>query len=62
MPTIKEELTHYKNEAVKAHMLLDAIQKALDGEEPSDFELSFGIVREVYDLKQLLNIGTHYTE
>lgn len=38
------------NEIVMQDMILSAIQNAVDGVEPSDFELSYPIVRDVWDL------------
>jgi hypothetical protein len=34
-------------------MILIAIENVLDGNEPSDFEMSFDIVRRVWDLKEI---------
>ena len=36
-------------------MIINAIGEALDGEKPSDFELSFPIVRQAYEMYYLLN-------
>lgn len=41
-----------ENEYVLFGYLLDSIAMALDGEEPRDLAMSFGIVREVWELKQ----------
>ena len=41
----------YKNEVVMQNMLLDSIQRIIDGKEVSDFELSFPIIQSVADLK-----------
>ena len=52
----KEKDSHgvsYRAKWAEAEMILDAIGAALDGEEPSDFELSFPLVRKAYDLYQL---------
>ena len=40
----------YKSKWILAETIINAIGEALDGEEPSDFELSFPIVRKAYDL------------
>ena len=37
---------------IEAEMIINAIGEALDGEEPSDFELSYPIVRKAYDMYQ----------
>ena len=42
-----------ENKLIHVEMLLYAIVEALKGKEPSDFELSFGIVRDVWDLYNL---------
>lgn len=42
--------TSYMARWVESEMLINAIGKALDGEEPSDFEMSFPIVRKAYDM------------
>jgi len=34
----------------KSEMILMAVARALDGEEPSDFELSFPVVRKAWDM------------
>ena len=49
-----DELKSCKNELVMAEMLLGAIEMALGGVEPSDFELSFPIVRDVWDMHCLI--------
>ena len=40
----------YKAKWIEAEMIINAIGEALDGEEPSDFELSYPIVRKAFDL------------
>uniref|UniRef100_A0A6M3KXZ2 Uncharacterized protein n=1 Tax=viral metagenome TaxID=1070528 RepID=A0A6M3KXZ2_9ZZZZ len=42
----------YEAKWIEAEMILDAISAALDGEEVSDFEMSFPIVMRVVDLVQ----------
>ena len=49
--------TSTEGQLLLANVLLDAIELALDGKEPSDFELSFPIVRRVVDLYEM-----HQTE
>ena len=39
-----------ENRWIQAEMIISAISGALDGEEPSDFELSFLIVRKAWDI------------
>ena len=43
------------NEIVMQDMILNAIQNAVDGVEPSDFELSYSIVRDVWEAVQEKN-------
>ena len=38
----------YKSKWIEAEMIINAIGNALDGEKPSDFELSFPIVRKAF--------------
>ena len=45
----QEIINDWENEAIMANMILGAIEVALDGREPSDFEMSFPIVRQVYE-------------
>ena len=45
--------TSTEGQLLLANVLLDAIELALDGKEPSDFELSFPIVRRVVDLYEM---------
>ena len=40
----------YKAKWIEAEMLLNAVGLALDGEKPSDFELSFFIVQKAWDM------------
>jgi hypothetical protein len=40
----------YEARWIESSMIINAIGEAMDGEEPSDFELSFPIVRQAYDL------------
>lgn len=40
----------YRAKWVESEMLINAIGEALDGEEPSDFEQSYPIVRKAMDL------------
>lgn len=47
---IKKEAMQLKSELAEVHAILEAIQDALDGKEPSDFMLSFPVVRQVQDL------------
>nr|MBC8360919.1 hypothetical protein [Candidatus Desulfatibia profunda] len=44
------KLRNIESDYVYLGALMDAVGLALDGEEPSDFMLSFPIVRRVYDL------------
>lgn len=44
-----ENCRRYENESIMYMMLLDAIHKIINGQEVTDFELSFSSVREVYD-------------
>jgi len=44
----------YKSKWIQAEMIINAIGEALDGEEPSDFELSFPIVRKAFEVYQHL--------
>ena len=39
--------TEYKS---KSEMILNAVARALDGDEPSDFELSFPVVKKAWDM------------
>ena len=48
----KEISSYIESQLALQDMLLSAIEDTLAGKEPSDFELSFGIVRHVYDLVQ----------
>jgi len=45
----------YKSKWIEAEMVLNAVGSALDGEEPSDFELSFPIVRKAWDIYHAAN-------
>lgn len=45
-------LRDLKNELTQSNAVLEAINQILDGGEPSDFMLSFPMVRKVWDLKQ----------
>ena len=38
-----------ENAYIEQGVLLEAIETILDGKEPSDFEMSYPIVRRVYD-------------
>ncbi len=40
----------YEAKWVQVEVILDAVDHALDNEEPSDFEMSFPIVRKAFDL------------
>ena len=44
------ELRNLESDYIYLGSLMDAVGQALDGKEPSDFMLSFPIVRRVYDL------------
>jgi hypothetical protein len=57
--------TSYESKWIFSEMLLNAVGEALDGEQPSDFELSFPVVRKAYDLylegrapNQSMNLNT----
>jgi len=43
----------YKSKWIEAEMIINAIGEALDGEELSDFELSFPVVRKAFDMYHL---------
>ena len=45
----------YRAKWIEAEMIINAIGEALDGEEQSDFELSYPIVRKAFDLYVTLN-------
>lgn len=47
----------YKAQWIQAEMIINAIGDALDGEEPSDFELSFPIVRKAWDVRHEADPG-----
>ena len=49
--------TSIEGQLLLVNVLLEAIELVLDGKEPSDFELSFPIVRRVADLYEM-----HQTE
>ena len=40
----------YEARWIESEMIINAIGEALDGEEPSDFEMSYPIVRKAHDL------------
>ena len=44
----------YKAKWIEAEMIINAIGSALEGEEPSDFELSYPIVRKAWDIWNIL--------
>jgi len=43
----------YKSKWIEAEMIINAIGEALDGEEVSDFELSYPIVQKAFDMHHL---------
>ena len=45
----------YKHKLVQAEMIISAIEMALDGELPTDFELSFSIIRKAWDTWNIAN-------
>ena len=47
---LKARLRNLESDYVYLGALMDAVGLALDGKEPSDFMLSFPVVRRVYDL------------
>ena len=47
---LKARLRNLESDYVYLDALMDAVGLVLDGKEPSDFVLSFPIVRRVYDL------------
>jgi hypothetical protein len=51
----KESDFYITNQLTLAESIIENIQSILDGKEVSDFDLSFGVVREVADLKQGLD-------
>jgi len=51
----EKDSQYFQSQYVQAEMLLDSIEMALDGKEPSDFALSFPIVRRVWDACYTLN-------
>lgn len=40
-----------ENDRIMFGMIIDAINNILDGGEPTDFEMSFGVVMRVMELK-----------
>lgn len=47
---LKEKVRRLQSEIVLSDGIIDSINQILEGNEVSDFALSFGIVRDVYDL------------
>ena len=43
-----------ENNLIEANMIINAVGMALDGEEVSDFELSYPVVRKAQDFEQML--------
>ncbi len=50
---LRDRITELENYSVLQGTILGGIKIILDGEEPSDFELSFPEVRQVQDLYDL---------
>jgi len=50
--SLKMQLKQLLNDYVSQGAILEAIEQVLDGQEPSDFMLSFPIVRRVWDVIQ----------
>ena len=48
--SFKASLPDFESKWIEAEMILKAVARALDGEEPSDFELSFPVVRKAWDM------------
>ena len=40
----------FESKWIESEMILNAVGMALDGDEPSDFELSFPVVRKAWDM------------
>jgi hypothetical protein len=55
----KESEFLLKNQLVMSESIIESIQTILDGEEVSDFALSFGIIREVFDIVSQNKILEH---
>ena len=49
---LKKEIRGLKKGYILAHAQLEAIEGLLNGEDVSDFMLSFGVVRRVADMMQ----------
>ena len=47
---LKAKLRNIENDYVQIGAILEAIEQALDGQEPSDFMLSFPLVRKAWDV------------
>ncbi len=50
---VRELRRVYENENVLLNSILDSCVRAADGENVGDFELSFPLVRRIYDLKRM---------
>jgi hypothetical protein len=48
---LRTKIKMLENDLVMTNSILESIEDILNGKEPSDFMLSFGIVRDVFDLK-----------
>ncbi len=47
---LQKRVRQIENQWIQSEMIINAIGEALDGEEPSDFEMSFPIVRKAFDI------------
>ena len=50
-----EKCVYLENQLALLSSIINTIKDVLDGKEVSDFEMSFSVVRAVYDLKKLYN-------
>jgi len=50
---LRKKYRELEDSYIETNMVLEAIQAALNGNEPSDFELSYPIVRQAWDLRKL---------
>jgi hypothetical protein len=50
-----EKMRLLENEVAQCHMLLGAIEIATEGTAPNDFELSFPIVRNIWDMRCIID-------
>ena len=50
-----EKCAYLEGQLVLLSSIINTIKDVLDGKEVSDFEMSFSVVRAVYDLKEKSN-------